>query len=146
MKQCGKCYFGTGPTCARITGLKIDKEQPACPLYKNGEGTHLCDCCGRVIMGVLTFDSGVILCEECSAAYNTCNTCANGIKCAFETDPSPISPVVIRTEKQGNMTIQCQIRNPERIAVTCAKGCSCFIDGECARVNGLCSKYNCFWR
>ena len=146
MRKCGDCYFGSGATCARIQGLQINKEQTACPLYQNRESTHTCDCCGRAIIGVLTFDSGALLCEECSNSFHTCKTCRAATNCAFETDPSPIPPVIVETKRQGNMVVQQQVRNPERIAITCAKGCKCFIDGECVRANGLCSKYDCFWR
>lgn len=86
-----------------------------------------------------------LYCTDCYPYIGTCATCVNGRTCAFETDTSiNIPPVVTKVMRQGNMTIQTQVKNPDRIEQTCAKGCPCFTpEGHCLKeVNGEgCSGY-----
>ena len=66
------------------------------------------------------------ICRECNSKYGTCALCRNGQTCSFETDPSSLPKVVNQQIRQGHMITVQQIRNPDRIAITCEKGCLCF--------------------
>lgn len=151
MRLCKNCYFGGNETCARITGLQINQESQACPLYLHRDSVKICDCCRRAIIDTVIYDEDKALCEDCSSKYNTCATCRRSLQCAFETDPSPIPPVIMKQTRNGNMVMQSQVMNPERIAITCAKGCLCFDTAtqSCKRqTQGFCntSNYSCAWR
>lgn len=77
----------------------------------------------------------------------TCAICANSLTCAFETDPSPLPKAIIQETRQGNMTMQMQVRNPERIKITCAQGCKCYsADGFCERESNTCINCKEEWK
>ena len=82
------------------------------------------------------------LCNQCSRIPKQCGLCTYGQTCPFETDPSPLPKVVLKTIQQGNMTAQMQIPNPSRIEVTCRTQCSCFSESQgCLKQNGICGNY-----
>ena len=61
--------------------------------------------------------------------------------CSFENDPSPLPKIVQKQVRQGNMTAITQVRNPERIEITCKKDCPCYDpEFECLRQFGTCGK------
>lgn len=108
--------------------------------------TLTCELCGKAYpsASLILVDESLI-CEHCYSYRGTCATCAKNTDCLFESDPSPLPKVTVQTTRQGNMTIQQQVINPERVAITCAKGCSCYCDGECARQLNFCTSYTAVW-
>ena len=82
-----------------------------------------------------------LVCERCSQLYGTCQLCKNSAFCSFETDPSPLPKIVQKQVRQGNMTAITQVRNPERVEITCKKNCLCYdAEFECLRQFGTCGK------
>ena len=85
-----------------------------------------------------------VICPNCNKLLGTCRTCQNGNLCTFETDPSPLPKIVQKQIRQGNMTAVTQVMNPERVAITCQKGCPCYSpDFSCSKQNrGACQQYH----
>lgn len=110
---------------------------------------HTCEICGnlvpndRLYLTLVDDDKYLYAHHQCIKAYGHCETCANASLCAFQTSAIEIPPVVVQTIHQGNAVIQQQVKNPARIAETCAKGCSCYIDEKCRKESGnTCDNYN----
>lgn len=101
-----------------------------------------CDYCGRTPAPIIEIMNNTICCVECYRKWDTCALCIHGSKCAFETDPSPLPKIVQKTIRQGNMTVQQTVKNPDRIRELCQFSCPCF-DEEfgCFKENGYCTKY-----
>ena len=106
-----------------------------------------CEVCGgsmpraNAIIEVRNGESIRILCERCSSAMGTCQMCKHGSQCSFETDPSPLPKVVEKVFRQGQVTTVMQIRNPERIEITCKKNCPCYDpENECLKQFNTCGK------
>lgn len=82
------------------------------------------------------------ICRNCHSLAGTCNLCSHSLTCDFETNPSPLPKQVQQTIRQGNMTMQSVVMNPERIRETCQKNCKCWNDEMgCLRQNGTCGQY-----
>ena len=82
-------------------------------------------------------------CKECVAAFSTCETCKHATECDFETNPSSLPKVVQKQIRQGNMMTVTQIKNPDRIEITCKNGCLCYdTENGCRKQFNLkCDKY-----
>lgn len=110
---------------------------------------QFCESCGRVVLptGVvydMTDGKPHLICEECQKQSSTCARCKSGQKCDFMTNPSTIPHTIQKEIHQGNMRMVVEVRNPERVAITCAKGCECF-DAEtetCNKDLGLCGRWS----
>lgn len=103
-----------------------------------------CEYCNNVIIDksviVPSSNSLHFLCEKCALAINTCQFCKNSNKCDFETNPSPIPKVIQKKIQQGPMIQVMQVKNPERIKITCEAGCPCYIYELCAKEYGNCER------
>lgn len=106
-----------------------------------------CELCGgqipknQSIISVVQGKPNRLTCERCSHLYGTCHLCTNGVFCSFENDPSPLPKVIQKQVRQGNMTAITQVRNPERVEITCKKNCPCYdAEFECLRQFGTCGK------
>ena len=106
-----------------------------------------CELCGgqipknQSIISVVQGKPNRLVCERCSQLYGTCHLCKNSAFCSFETDPSPLPKVIQKQVRQGNMTAITQVRNPERVEITCKKNCPCYdAEFECLRQFGTCGK------
>lgn len=135
--------------------LKIGTEKTdTCPLYTNKDLLDNCDVCGqpcitRDFIFVPADDNRghFHLCKRCASLSGTCGLCIEGDKCDFETNPSTLPKQVIQVMTKGNMKIQQEVPNPERIKITCMKGCKCFSEefGCLKRNCGTCGNYKrCF--
>lgn len=84
-----------------------------------------------------------IMCPQCYAQTKTCAMCQQAQTCPFETDTScPLPKQVQQTIRQGNMTMQSIVKNPDRIRETCKFGCKCWSDDfGCLKENGTCGQY-----
>ena len=88
-----------------------------------------CETCGRPTEHQFLCpdgDSWHILCGNCVSQLNTCTFCKKVNICAFETDPSPVPKMVQQQIRQGPMISVTTVKNPERVKITCEKGCNCF--------------------
>jgi len=153
-KTCGNLasMHPKGWACRRLSNgnyiHEVDPEIDYCSKHTNGIQPLVCDACGQ--SGLIDyicswkddFADMKILCPSCYSKTNTCYMCRSAQTCDFETNPIPIPPIVTKTIRQGPMVMQTQIRNPDRVAETCAKNCSCY-DPEkgCLRELGWCSNY-----
>lgn len=84
-----------------------------------------------------------VMCQQCFSMVGTCNLCQQRATCPFETDVScPLPKQVQQTIRQGNMTMQSVVKNPDRIRETCQFGCKCWSDEfGCLKENGSCGQY-----
>lgn len=98
----------------------------------------VCNYCGNPNTPVVDTD-GICSCARCFHSFGTCAMCVNRQYCDFETNPSPLPKQVQQTIRQGNMTLQQVIKNPERIALCCGN-CPCY-DTECRKEYGTCANY-----
>ena len=101
-----------------------------------------CSYCGSPNPPVVNQEGTEFYCVRCFNLFGTCAMCVHAEICPFETDPSPLPKVVVVQEQRGNMRIQQQIMNPERVNETCRKSCPCFSEEfACLKQNGTCSNY-----
>lgn len=126
--KCGECALRApnGVQCM-LDGRAISAED-FCSNFK--KTLIRCDICGH-LMGTTpileTIDNTTYQsCPACNKAFGTCPTCDQARICPFETDPSPIPKVVQRKVQQGPMIAVTDVRNPERIRITCEKNCKCY--------------------
>ena len=112
-----------------------------CPVFNaNMEGENgcpyhtielkTCAVCGFVIPqgGYVQEEDGVfhLMCGNCVNGH-PCRTCKNVIDCRFQNDQNcQEPPLVMVQQRQGNMVVQTQIKNPKRVQATCAQGCLCY--------------------
>ena len=123
---------------------QVDPNEDFCSKHRQ---VYRCEHCGSITLSpIIEVDNDTIhlWCMNCSQERNTCSFCVHNNICSFENDPSPLPKVVMKTMNQGNMYVQTQVRNPERIRETCQKNCECFdAENGCLRQNNYCTGY-CF--
>lgn len=144
IKYCATCAFRAqdGAHCG-LDGREIIPKSDFCS--RHNASPHQCEICGRFILdgSILDRENEQYheLCMDCFKALKTCPTC-DCKNCDFETNPIQIPKVVMQNIRQGNMLMQTQVRNPERINATCRNGCPCWTDGNgCGRELNGCEKY-----
>lgn len=129
IKSCATCALRSPTSECRILH-KPTNAHYICPQHIPLSSYHTCHICGHLILS-----DAVLLeknsewryyCKRCAKALETCATCSCSNLCDFQTNPSPIPPTIRKTIRQGNMTIQKDEINPERVAITCQKNCKCF--------------------
>lgn len=130
------------------------EDEGGCPYFTTE--LHFCDVCGSPILGssILAQDGEAWkqMCNHCNTkVFGTCDGCAKFV-CRFRTDQSINIPLMINVQKrQGNMVVQTQQMNPERVKVTCMNGCPCWHseenEGFCMmEACGSCENYQTKWR
>ena len=147
IKYCATCALlaPDRPVC-RFTGREVNPNESFCS--EHVDELKVCDLCGQPYVGpdIIHFKNGesiYITCQHCQSQMGTCAMCTHGNECKFETDPSPIPAVVNKVVRQGNMTMQTQVKNPERIKITCEAGCPCWDpEAECCKEFSTCGNYN----
>lgn len=60
-------------------------------------------------------------CARCAELLKTCQACF--APCEFETNPDPMPKFVMKTVRQGNMMMQTQVKNEERVQKFCSSCC-----------------------
>lgn len=156
-KSCGNCALWhlngkTDDVCPRLNIPVAKKDM--CPFHQYNIPT--CQICGRQVIGApildVSDDETHLMCADCANAGSSCQTCGKSSYCAFEHDSICKEPPYInRVVQQGNMRMQTQIRNPERVKATCFF-CPCFDkDAEdpsnaCRRSRNYCPNYTISWR
>ena len=145
-KICKNCLYlhPQQPICTLGLG-EVDPATDYCPkfLTRDSEIGYCAICHQPVyttngVIDPLEGDNYRILHRECAKALNTCQTCANSHICEFDTNPDPMPKIVMQTVRQGNMTMQTQVRNPSRVEKFC-KECFCFDPNfGCFKENNCC--------
>lgn len=125
IKECYSCGFWNSSTGAcRIFNYPLK----FCSLHE--ENPEKCSICGSLMLKdqrIVDLDTGEIICRNCSKILSTCKNCTNSIVCAFDQDPDPMPKIVTKTVQQGNMTMQMQITNEERVKKFCLT-CDCYLE------------------
>lgn len=125
-RTCKECAYFDDMRC-KISGQPAISHNVACASFSSQR--YECDICHRQIHHTeVIYDSksNKIICSDCGNRLSTCDNCHNGNICVFETDPSPLPKQIQKQIRQGNMFGQTIIKNPDRIDITCKKGCSCW--------------------
>lgn len=148
-KNCKTCalYDPNTSTCP-VLRAPIDPDKDFCS--KHLTNLNICEACGRAslkpILVPVGEDTYYSICGECVTQFNTCAFCRESRTCAFETDPSPLPKTVQQKIQNGPMITVTTVKNPSRVEITCAKGCSCY-DPEfgCMRQFNYCERMNHVW-
>lgn len=143
--SCKKCGHHISNHCA-LSHQPIE-ENNICSNYT--ESPVYCEICGNHLISsqaIITAGNFIpyhILCVKCYKYIGACQTCTLGDICSFQQDSSIKEPLTIpQTIRQGNATIQTQVKNPARIKLTCAK-CSCYREGNCCKEEiSRCANYH----
>lgn len=125
-RTCKECAYFDDMRC-KISGQPAVSHNVACASFSSQR--YECDVCHRQIHHTeVIYDSksNKIVCSDCCNRLSTCDNCHNGNICLFETDPSPLPKQIQKQIRQGNMIGQTIIKNPDRILITCKKGCPCW--------------------
>lgn len=142
---CKSCAFAglKAPQVCGYFGIEVSAND-YCSFHKNSFQT--CSICGSIVISDGILDEGHLICPNCYSHLNSCKVCRNSLQCAFEEDPSPIQKVIQQQIRQGNGIFVTTVRNPERVRITCEKGCKCFDSKNgCLRQNGTCSKQEVYY-
>lgn len=154
MKKCKTCGFRgldaqSGLFFCRISKMYISDED-FCSYHC--EDPQTCFFCGSPLIPhsdslVIEVDDGyAALCPNCAQHYGTCPTCIHQNECKFmdQNFRPDIPPVVMKTQQQGMMVVQTQVKNPERENI-CCPGCICRSEGGfCfAAFTQSCGNYKC---
>ena len=142
IKYCKSCALADLKLlkCRRF-GHDINPIEDFCSKHANEIPT--CAICGQEMLKENSFiefknaDHIRIICGKCNSMMGTCALCVKSQTCVFDTDPSPLPKLIQKQVRQGPMISVTQEINPERVAITCAKGCDCY-DSEC----GCMRQYN----
>jgi hypothetical protein len=133
-RTCKECAYFDDMRC-KISGQPAISHNIACASFSSKR--YECEICHRQIHHTeVIYDSksNKIVCSDCCNRLSTCNNCHNGNICLFETDPSPLPKQIQKQIRQGNMIGQTIVKNPDRILITCKKGCPCW-DAETESCN-----------
>lgn len=133
-RTCKECAYFDDMRC-KISGQPAISHNVACASFSSQR--YECDICHRQIHHTeVIYDSksNKIVCSDCCNRLSTCDNCHNGNICLFETDSSPLPKQIQKQIRQGNMIGQTIIKNPDRILITCKKGCPCW-DAETESCN-----------
>lgn len=156
INTCGKCnYFFTtssnGQTGCRLTGIKVTADEYCSKgNFMDKDNINICEICGnpiqepaeRVVVEIIDGKLHTI-CGTCMEHHlKTCKVCDNRNRCDFETNPSTLPKTIQKSVQNGPMHMVTQVRNPERIKITCEKGCGCWNkEGYCNRDYQCCGNY-----
>ena len=132
--KCKTCsYVGQlqdGSTGCSKFNIKIDLNKDGCSWHKSNAVT--CCVCGKVDDNMILLygatDDIYPFCSECYEYHHTCRLCKNGNICNFKADKSE-PQIVSQTIRQGFVTMQQQIKNPNLVKKHCAS-CKCSWNSE----------------
>lgn len=126
MEYCNTCVYGDKiKKVCLYYGTHIDLDKDFCS--KHAKEINYCEVCGQAMMIVGSFleqDSNGVwhqYCARCAELLKTCQTCS--APCEFQTNPDPMPKVVMKTVRQGNMVMQTQVKNEERVQKFCPSCC-----------------------
>lgn len=129
MNTCKTCRLAAlAQNRCQLTGLPITADD-FCSRHTI-EALDICHSCHRPLLpkGAILVkgnDSYLTFCQECTSKLSSCAFCLKAEVCEFETNPDPMPKVTVQQMRQGNMVMQTQIRNPERVKKFC-HSCHCW--------------------
>lgn len=152
MEYCNTCILSDkNKKICQINGIRINLEEDFCSHHSTE--LEKCEICGQFMLPQGIWfeqdeENGIWhkFCGNCNKLLNTCQACDKFNICPFETDPDPMPKVVVKTIRQGNMTMQTQVKNEERIKKFC-HSCNCWNE-ECGCMKTFnigCDKKSKFW-
>ena len=129
------CYRAKQQNICMLSKMPINPEEDYCSKYQK-EFTY-CDYCGNAMVAPIYIevrDNGDVYqyCSRCKELRSTCQLCSRVQSCEFMTNPDPMPHVVTKTVRQGNMVMQTQVKNEERVKKFC-HGCSCWSGESCCK-------------
>ena len=143
---CDTCAFaGLNQPAFCALKNKIVKATDYCSEHRNSVTT--CDICGNIILASGIIDSNHIICSQCFSVIHTCAVCKHVDSCAYQTDPSPLPKTIPQQVRQGNIIAVTQVINPERVRITCQKGCKCYSkENDCLKQNNsFCGNHEVYY-
>lgn len=144
---CRTCRFRglRAPEVCALYGVKKE-DDGYCDQHKRDD-ILTCDICGSPIMpSASIIDGDHIICPNCFSNIRSCQICRNSNICTFKTDPSTIPPMISKEVRNGNSIFVTQVMNPERVRITCQKGCKCYSpENGCLRQSGTCSNQEVYY-
>lgn len=140
--------FGMNDPCKLLQNQKCALSGGACLTrkycsYPDKEMLTNCDWCSGLMLkaDAHIMGDGVVLCARCAESIWSCKGCKQSAQCRFESDPSPLPMYTVQRIQQGPMTVQKQVKNPEREKALCTT-CECWHEGEgCMRQFGSCENH-----
>lgn len=139
-KTCGfKGIFQNGIDGCSKFKIPVDPEKDFCSWHISENSVTTCGICQNIVPIKDTlihyFNEKMILtCQNCHTLIGTCHTCAHQPECSFMSDTTE-PQVVMRTIRQGMMTMQTQVRNPNLVKKHCLKcKCSYGTEGDCIKI------------
>lgn len=151
--KCGECLFfkhliKDNTTYCGLSQTTVTNEDYCSKAIATGTELIKCEICGKELRTTEQIldrveDKFHVICDSCLHFMGSCHTCDNATDCDFESNPSPLPKIIQKQVRQGNMIASMPVRNPERVAITCKKGCPCWIDNHCSREenNQTCKNY-----
>ena len=144
-RQCGRCTLRNQVTgVCQVFNKKVENTE-CCPAYTSV--TFQCETCGQTMSNPIIYtqegsEKYYLVCGHCAPQLNGCAICTCET-CDFQSNPSPTPLYVTQQVRQGNAIMQTQVRNPERVKITCEAGCKCWDPEEksCNRECGGCGKF-----
>ena len=144
-KQCGRCTLRNQVTGVCQVFNKPVENSDSCPAYSSVSFT--CETCGQTTLNPIVCtqegsEKYYLVCDHCAPQLNGCAICTCET-CEFQTNPSPTPMYVMQQVRQGNAIMQTQVRNPERVKITCEAGCKCYdaVERTCNRESGCCKEF-----
>lgn len=135
-KNCRGCsmagtYQDGSPACAKFK-IPIDLDKDGCSWRISDSSSYKCGICGTPNndnLYVYEIENEYhYICPNCYTALGTCNTCSHTDDCGLVKDNSKPT-YVFQTVRQGSMTIQSQVLNPELVMKHCSN-CKCAIKND----------------
>ena len=150
-KFCRTCALVDPETrICQMNRRKVELDEDFCSKHVTPDQLGECAYCGQLFMQPgyleqLEDGSFIEFCHSCAEKFGTCHMCSLVTPCRLtDEDYMPHIPIaVMKRFQKGNMVVQKQVINPERIQQICVADCECW-DGEgCARRDfKCCAKYN----
>ena len=130
IKYCQTCKLrDEAQNLCRLFGIPVVPSEDYCSKHK--DKLIACSICGNALItpGTVDYDGEgniILICDRCNQLFNTCQLCSYARKCEFETNADPMPKVIMKRVQQGNMVMQTQVKNPDRIAKFC-HNCHCWL-------------------
>ena len=151
INYCKTCAIAdpTQSVC-QLHHMKVNLDKDFCSKHTAAGLLNTCAICGQAFVGSgllehKSEDTWVRYCHSCQSKFGTCAMCQNYDNCKFmEQSYRPdLPPFVMTTQRQGNMVVQQQVPNPERVKAICQTECKCWYEEGCARnIAQTCENYN----
>ena len=118
------------PACKKFK-IKVVPEEDYCS-WHTMDSTHCVFCSNdQNLLIVQEGNDNYVVCPDHYAAFHSCQTCVRSNICGFKSDHSE-PQIVMKTVRQGYMTMQTQVKNPNLIQKHCVK-CGCYKNDTCLK-------------